>query len=482
MTQEELLNLISQLKIDKCESSTLELKTAERGCPRRLYDTLSSFSNQDGGGIILFGIDEKEDFNEVGVYDPQDLQQKVTNQCNEMIPKVRPLFTILENSGKHFVSAEIPGIDISQRPCYYRGKGKVKGSYVRVGDSDEPMSDYEIYSFEAFKKRYQDDIRVIENADFSSLDQQSIKNFIDKAKAGKPNFSRLDDEQIMSLLNIKKGNSPTMAAFLQFSPFPQGLFPQLAITAVVIPGVEKAETGIYGERFTDNKRIEGNINDMLEGALEFVKRNMKTATRIDCQTGKREDRSEYPVDAIREAVLNALVHRDYSIYTEGTPIQIEKYNDRIEITSPGGLYGRLSVNELGMVQADTRNPVLVTNLELMAITENRYSGIPVMKRSMKEYNLEPPVFKDLRNCFKVIFYNSRIEDDESTASYDSNLLDFLNEPRSRKEIADFLELKSVSYAIAAYINPLIEEGLVEMTIPEKPGSHKQRFVKSANLK
>lgn len=69
-----------------------------------------------------------------------------------MEPIVRPLITICEVDGKSVVSAEIPGIEITNRPCYYKGKGKVKGSYIRCGDSDEPMTDYEIYSYEAYRK------------------------------------------------------------------------------------------------------------------------------------------------------------------------------------------------------------------------------------------------------------------------------------------------------------------------------------------
>ena len=160
MQTEELVELVKEIQTSKSESRTLELKTAEIGCPKKLYDTLSSFSNQDDGGIIIFGIDESKDYSVVGVYDSQDLQKRINNQCKEMEPVVRPLITICEVDGKSVVSAEIPGIEITNRPCYYKGKGKVKGSYIRCGDSDEPMTDYEIYSYEAYRKKYQDDIRV----------------------------------------------------------------------------------------------------------------------------------------------------------------------------------------------------------------------------------------------------------------------------------------------------------------------------------
>ena len=95
MTPVELENLITHTQALKAETQTLELKAAAQGCPSRLYDTLSSFSNQDEGGILLFGIDEQRDFTPVGVYNAQDLMKHVTEQCGQMTPLVRPVFTTL---------------------------------------------------------------------------------------------------------------------------------------------------------------------------------------------------------------------------------------------------------------------------------------------------------------------------------------------------------------------------------------------------
>ena len=106
----------------------MEIKAANKGCPKRLFDTLSSFSNQDDGGTIIFGVDESDDYKECGVYDSHDLQKKINEQCLQMEPVVRPLLTVVEKDGKSFVSAEIPGIDVADRPCFYSGKGRLKGS------------------------------------------------------------------------------------------------------------------------------------------------------------------------------------------------------------------------------------------------------------------------------------------------------------------------------------------------------------------
>lgn len=479
MTNEELIEKLQHIQNNKCETQTLELKAAKDGCPRRLYDTLSSFSNQDDGGIIIFGVDEEHGFEECGVYDPQDIQKKINEQCLQMEPVVRPLLTIAEKDEKFYVSAEIPGIDLAERPCYYQGRGRLKGSYIRVGDSDEPMTEYEIYSYEAFRRKYQDDIRPVVRATFSTLDPTLLEEYLLRLKKEKENLRSSPNEAIYELMSITREGKVTLSSVLLFCRYPQAYFPQLCITAVVIPGTELGELGVSGERFMDNQRIEGSIPEMLERSITFVHKNMRTKTIVNPETGKREDRSDYPLTAIREVILNALVHRDYSIHTEGMPIQILMFSNRIEIRSPGGIYGRLRVDQLGKMQPDTRNPVIITAMEVLGLTENRYSGIPTIRRAMEESGLGEPIFSEERGSFTVILYNgenTKIQQGE-LSDRETMLLEYLSIPRSRKEIAAFLGLNTVQYAMQSFLNPMLEKGVVKLTIPEKPRSHRQRFVR-----
>ena len=478
MTAEEFAEKLKEIQKTKCESQFVELKSAGMGCPKRLYDTLSSFSNQDDGGIIIFGIDEEHGYCESGVYDAQDLQKKINAQCLQMEPVVRPLLTVLEKDGKNFVAAEIPGMDLADRPCYYRGQGRIKGSFVRVGDSDEPMTEYEIYSYEAFRKKYQDDIRTIPRATLQALSQKTLQDYIERLKEGKPRLSQLLEKEICELMSITRNGTVTLMAVLLFSPYPQAYVPQLCITAVTVPGREIGETGNQGERFLDNERIEGTIPEMLQGALQFVRKNMRTKTIIDSATGKRIDHTDYPVEAVREAVLNALVHRDYSIHTEGMPIQLLLFEDRMEVRNPGGIYGRIKADQLGKVQPDTRNPVLALALETLGVTENRYSGIPTIRRAMAEYGLPDPEFLDERGSFLVKFYKEQKEktmEDDAENEEVKNLLLFCRTTRTRREIAEYLGLSSITYAIQRHVMPLVEKGLIHLSIPEKPGSPKQLY-------
>ena len=105
MQMEDLIELAKRVQAQQAEAQTVEVKAAHRGCPSKLRDTLSSFSNQNSGGILLFGLDENEHFAAVGVYDLQDLQKKVTEQCNQMQPPVRALFTTAEYEGVWICSA-----------------------------------------------------------------------------------------------------------------------------------------------------------------------------------------------------------------------------------------------------------------------------------------------------------------------------------------------------------------------------------------
>lgn len=473
MQADELKKIVLRIKNMKTETQNIELKAATKGCPTRLFDTLSSFSNQDEGGVIIFGVDESDDYAIKGVYNPQDLQKKVTEQCKQMEPSVRALFTVCEINDKTIVSAEIPGVDISKRPVFYKGVGRIKGSYVRVGESDEPLSEYEIYSYEAFRNRTRDDIRVVEGASLKLINKERMNQYLEAVRNERKNlYDNVSKSEILEFMGIVKDNALTLAGLMTFSMYPQAYFPQLCITAVSLPGTEQGEIGDDGERFIDNKRITGAISDMLEEAVEFVRTNSRTKTIID-DNGHRVDKPEYPIKAVREAILNALVHRDYSVHTENVPIRIEMYRDRMEIVNSGGLYGKISIDALGKVRPETRNAALANMLELLNITENRYSGIPTMRKEFANAGLPTPIFSVVHGEFKVVMKNGLFE---KKGSNEESLLDFCSTPRTRAEIVAFVG-KSKNHVMAHIVGPLVKENKLRMTIPDKPKSSNQKFVK-----
>ena len=335
-----------------------------------------------------------------------------------------------------------------------------------------------MYSLEAFRKHLHDDERPIERASMDMMDKDSIADYVRKRRLERPRFARLSDEMAYEMLSLTRGGVPTLAAVMNFGIYPQGFLPQLAITAIVVPGTEIGDTAEDDARFIDNRRIEGTLSDMLEEALAFCGRNMKSRTIISLETGKHVNRTEYPLAAIREAVLNALIHRDYSHYTEGTPIQIDFFTDRLEIHSPGSLYGRMTVEQLGIARLDQRNPALAVMAETLLGAENRYSGIPTIRKEMAEYGLPEPVFENRRNEFVVILYNNvqrRVREEVATGQEAVDLITFCKTPRTRQEIADFLGIGVSNYLMKRYIQPLLDDGRLKMTLPDRPKSRKQKF-------
>lgn len=475
MLPENLIDLMTMIMDRKAETQNVEVKSAHLGCPKRLYDTLSSFSNQNGGGVIVFGLDESQSFEAVGVYNLQDLQKKVTEQCQQMAPPVRAVFTMAHWRGKDFLAAEIPGLDYADRPCYYKGAGRIRGSFIRTGDADLPMTDYELYSFEAFRKRIRDDERTVDRASVEVLDQKRLSQYVEEKKKNHPKFSMLPEPVILDMLNITRNGKITLAALLNFGIYPQSFFPQFAITAIAVAGYEIGDADREGLRFIDNERIEGNLEDMMEGALSFCRRNMKVRTVIDPETGARNDRTEYPMAAVREAVLNSLIHRDYSIYTEGTPIQIDFFKNRLEIHSPGGLYGRLTIDELGKARPDLRNPTLAVMAEMMTESENRYSGIPTMRKAMAAMKLPEPLFENRRDEFVVTLFNGELEEKDHefipSGSTEDMILAYCLTPRTKKEIAGFLGMKTTWYMMKRYVEPLVNQGKLQV-VPALDGGRR----------
>lgn len=341
------------------------------------------------------------------------------------------------------------------------------------------MSDYEIYSCDAFRKRIRDDIRKVENAKFSLFDQDRVKWYLDKVKKERRNLSEnVSDDEILELMGVMSDKVPTLAGVISFSKYPQRYFPQLCITAIVVPGTELGSIGDDGERFIDNQRITGAIPEMIDAAVDFVRRNSRNKTIVD-DDGKRRDKPEYPIKAVRETILNALVHRDYSIHTENVPIRIEMYRDRMVIINSGGLYGKITIDSLSKVHPETRNATLANILEVLGVTENRYSGIPTILSEFKNAGLPAPIFTVHRGEFIVTFKNNIYNTDTKPDKKDilTSILDFCSIPRTRAELEKFTGY-SRYYTMSNIVQPLIEDGSLKLTIPDKPKSSNQKYIRT----
>lgn len=513
MQKEELVQLIRDVQLLKIEKRKVELKSTYTEFPKQIYDTISAFSNQDSGGIILFGVTDGPLAEVVGVYDADDVEKKIVENCQQMEPTVHPVLTSCTIEGKTVVAAEIPGVEISRRPVYYAGVGKAKGSFVRTEDGkNNVMTPYEVYCYHSFQKQLHEDLRTIDRGNMRFFNQKRLKDYLRAVKEEHPRLAEeLSDEGILELMGIMYDGTPTLAGAISFSNYPQTYFPQLSLTAEAYG--ETKENSV--EQFTNRKRVTGAIPDILEDAIDFVKQNCPAKPRFG-EASVSSENCAYPLRAVREVILNALVHRDYSVYTEGTPISLELYPDRLVVRNSGGLYGDTSLEELGSSRPEIRNPALANILQTLKISHNCYSGIPMMRAEMRRAGLPLPEFQQERGEFEVTLRCQRVgpaedfrpvpgavpvmpmsglnpakrntepalpsmpaENQHVESQHEEQtrrkIEDFCKTPRTRQELIDLTGV-SRYYLISKYIQPMIEENILAYTVPDRPKSKFQKFV------
>lgn len=473
MLETELLDLVHRIaKEKKFEDNRIELKAARDGIPK-VYDTLSSFSNQDQGGIILFGIDENASYEPCGVKDLASLTKGIEAQCDDMRPPVRANLTSTTENGRSFLAAEIPSLPYFSRPCFYAGIGMQKGSYIRVGQADKKMTPYEIYAYESYRSGIRDDLEPVPDLEDSLMDQNALKLFLLKARMGKgAAVQGLSDDQILELMGVKSHGAYTKAACLCFCRYPQRYFPRLGVSCVATEANSLGNDAFEDKRFEDSAFFGGNIPAMLEDGISWMRKNLKVRTYISPETGVREDREEIPLSALREALLNALAHRDYGRMTSSLPVSVECYADRVEIKSPGHLYGGADLSELGETRLPNRNEALLGILEILGTMENRFSGVPTMRKSMDSYGLEEPEFVYERDDFCVVFRKQ--ENHQKELDLKKRILSFCETPRSREELIAFTGM-SRYYTMSVLVKSLVQEGKIELSDPGHPASRKQTY-------
>src|SRR5438067_3959214 len=396
MTRDEVRQLIADVQKRQSELASVEVKAARGGTPRRLYEPLSAFANRTGGGVLLFGLDESRDFSIVGVGDAHRLQEEIAHLASsDMEPALRPHFLVDEIEGETVVAVEVDEVPAAQKPCFYKPSGLPKGAYLRVGNTNRQMTEYEVFGYLSSRGQPTYDEESIPNATLDDLDNRLLDEYLARLRQTRPGSSFLDGsrEEVLTRLHIVARNGaiarPTLAGLLMFGKYPQEFLPQLMVTFVQYYGTTEEERTPQGARFVDSRRFEGPISEMVTQAETYVLGAMRKAVLIDGVF--RREIPEYPQEAFREALANAVAHRDYSPYVRGSYIRIRMFADRLEVQSPGGLFGNVTVENLEE-EHSTRNARLMRMMEDMHIVENRGSGIKAMLQEMRAANLEPPRF------------------------------------------------------------------------------------------
>jgi ATP-dependent DNA helicase RecG len=477
MVEQEIHMLVTQLREDTLDMNRVEVIEASRALESPLYPVLSSFANRRGGGIILFGLQGPK-CSASGIYDVDDLQQLVLLQGRQMSPEVHPLCTRTRIDRHDVLCVEIPECPFDKNPCHYLGAGRVHGSYIRLNTDIEPMTEYEIYRYEEASCSLQEDLTAVMRAGFESFHPNVLNQYLRSIRTARPNLQHMLDQEILTMQGLLQDGRPTIGGIMMFGIYPQAYFPHLFISALIY------DTGCEGSEICtliDRKKIEGTIPQMLSDSINLI----RTCTRMLADRTVRETTAgpedDYPSLAIRELLLNALVHRDYSIHTIHRPIEIHIYSDHLIIESPGGMFGRMDIEDLGKRDQRIRNPHLAGAVEVLMHSSNSFCGIPSSRKALKAAGLPEPVFQDIRGRFLVSLYAARMgKEGRSISQTEERLFQYCRTPRSRDEIArEFGYTKA--YVISEYINPLVQAGLLQLTLPEVPKSKRQQYVTRAGV-
>lgn len=475
MDSNEIARIISDLRIIGTDQQNIEVKS---GVGKAVLATLSAFSNS-GGGLLIIGLSEEDGFTRVEGFNASKARDALLGRCRQLTPQIRPLVEIVPFEGGQLVVATVDEMLARQRPVYVRERGVYHGSYLRVGDADELMRNYEVDRLLEEQTQPTWDAEYVEQASVKDLNQNVLKEFLANQRTLRPKTFADGMETALTRLRIATDSHPCLAALLTMGDYPQEFFPRLNVTFGLYPGTSKGDVR-KGMRLLESANLTGSIPELVEATIAKVRANMRTGALIG--DVYRKELPDYPLVAVREAIVNALMHRDYSPTSRGTQVQVNMFVDRLEITSPGGLFGGVTVRSLGKEGiSSTRNQWLATFLENVRtpdgglVAENRGTGFAVIERSLADALMPPAKVRETLTSFTIIFERRRVAEKESYATAKDRVQAIFERvtTASTTEIVDATGLSRTGVQRA--INQLINDGLVEPTEPAR--SPKQRYRK-----
>ncbi len=371
-------NELQQL-IELGESESLEFKKSLSEQADAIK-TAVAFANGNGGWI-LFGV--KPDGSVIDVSIGANTLENLAEAFHQQTdPIIYPSISAVDVEGRTVIAIRVPaGAD---KP--YTAKGI---AYKRVSRTTQQLSrsEYERMLLERHTNGYET-LPVI-GTKWEDLDQNSLENFL-AARAPRAWQSGADlvDRAITDKLAIRaaEGVVPTIAGVLAFCATPQRLNPGWGVTALMFRGRE-----FQRDALLLRQDLTGSASSLIDAAVAFVVRNMRTFPIFPDGETQRRDVTEYDLAAVREAVANAVAHRDYSA---NEPIQIRLFDERLEIQSPGPLPSELTIERIlagGVTRA--RNPILAQILLAHGYMERAGFGIVFIHQQMKKLGAPKPDFE-----------------------------------------------------------------------------------------
>ncbi len=354
--------------IKQGESSRIEFKT-EAVHTISLAEEIVAFANMDGG-TLLIGVD---DSGQVTGCSPSKMEERVINICRHNIrPSLIPDIAVNQIDGKDVLVVNIKSGDA----VYATAQGKY---LIRVGSTKQAPTQQEILRLFQRRKRLQFDESPVLNASVQDINLSYVDAYLIRL-----GVTELDRENELALHRDLRNLSilsaftpepkPTLAALLAFSKHPQKQYPSYTIMCGAYQGNDLASKPIR------EKELTGSLADLIEDALAFLKLTMPQKSRL-VDGVRREETYLYPIKALREAIVNALCHRDYTI--EGSAVRLHLFDDRLEIRSPGNLPNTLTLDSLPYRQF-TRNQAVASFLAGLGYMERRGKGIIRMQKFSAE--------------------------------------------------------------------------------------------------
>lgn len=355
--------------------------------PDDLAATIVAFANTDGGQLIL-GVDDHGQVTGIAESDRDRIAQTVDNVAFHNIhpPATVVLETIPDPQGRIVLSAGIP--KGSQRP-YRTNRGVY---YIRTASGRRQASREELLRlFQASESLYYDETAVLSTSQ-TDIEAQAQADILELARQRGVDVAAIDPQRLLRnwklLAQSDEQFSLTVAGVLFLARNPQQWLPTAYITALRIPGSDISVAP------SDQKRIEGRLLAMLEDSKRFLEIHLPRPHHI--QGLKPEVTPELSTEVLREALVNAVAHRDYTI---SAPIRVLVFDDRIEIRTPGTLPNTVTLESLPFGIHVLRNPMIYNMLLRVGLVTDAGSGIPRMIRLVRQATGQELTFRQEGNEF-----------------------------------------------------------------------------------
>lgn len=401
ISDDELKQTIDRAINSATETSSIEFKDCRDGLYKQLWKPITAFFNSPGGGSIVLGIKENDTSkikSVVGGLQLDNLQQNILSLMEQIANKADYELRVLEYENEQLLLICIAETPAENKPAYFTELGMDKGACVRAGNRNRQITEDELRAFLRYTPAYNYDKRIVSEGSITDLDSKKIESFLQNSarRTGRKFEGQINNNILKNLGLIAEYEdifSPTVAGIMIFSKTPPQEYDELSrymVRCVRYAG-NSASTPII-----DKADILGTLDLQVDDVLKFIHRNIRTEAQI--VGSKRVEKYEFPDLALREAIVNALVHRDYS--NKGTYVQVTIYANRIEVSNPGTLTPGVTIENLKNAQF-SRNNILAQIMRDMDYMEEFGRGIDLIYAQMLQWDLPEPLFKNVSNVFKV---------------------------------------------------------------------------------